>query len=114
MAELRAKGGDGQGGGFFGGLPPGMMGGGGQNPQTAEEQAERQRKADEQRAAILKSILTASARERCEVPAFHAHASGWIAADSVPMHLAFAGSRAWSMSSGWCPRVCLLILDSIF
>jgi hypothetical protein len=70
MAELRNRGGGGGGGGggFPGGMMPAGMQGMGQNPQSAEEQAQKQKAADEQRAQILKAILTPQARERREFP----------------------------------------------
>ncbi len=72
MAELRNRGGGAGGGGFPGGMmPAGMQGMGGQNPQSAEEQAQKQKAADEQRAQILKAILTPQARERREFSSSH-------------------------------------------
>jgi hypothetical protein len=63
MAELRNRGG---GGGFPAGMMPAGMHGMGQGAQSAEEQAQKQKAADEQRAQILKAILTPEARERRE------------------------------------------------
>uniref|UniRef100_A0A6T8NCK2 Uncharacterized protein n=1 Tax=Hemiselmis andersenii TaxID=464988 RepID=A0A6T8NCK2_HEMAN len=65
MAQLRGSAPGGAGGlpPGMSGMPPGMMGGmgGGAN---AKEQQEKQKAADEQRAQILKAVLTAGARER--------------------------------------------------
>lgn len=67
MAELRNRGGGAGAAGFPGGMmPAGMSGMGGQGPQSAEEQAQKQKAADEQRAQILKAILLPQARERRE------------------------------------------------